>query len=102
MEYFLRASSYVKAENALLALSIAHNPYTKQSKMERLPRHLKRMMRQAKVGEPVGIDMRDGGTVGMTGESLERQMRTLQGMFGPVRRVTLSREEFEKRMRARP
>jgi len=101
MEYFARAVSYHRAEESLVALAIAHNPYVKASKIERLHRHFKRHMRSAQQGEPVGIDMREGGSVGMTGEALERQMGQLGQLFGPVKRVVLSREELAARMRAR-
>jgi hypothetical protein len=102
MEYFARAVAYHRAEESLVALAIAHNPYVKQSKIERLHRHFKRHMRTAQHGEPgMAIDVREGGSVGMTGEALERSMGQLGRLFGPVKRVVLSREEFAARMKAK-
>lgn len=97
LEYFLRATTYVQAENMLMAIAVAHNPYVKSSQVERLPRSLRRAMRAAKEGMP---GANGSGFVPMTGEALERQMGQLRGMFGPVKRITLSPEDFRKRMEA--
>jgi len=100
MEYFLRAASYVRADNLLVEVAIAHNPYAKATKIDRLPRYLRRQMQSARVGEPLDMDARHGGSVGMTGEAIERQLGQLSGLLGKVKRVNLSREEFMKRQRA--
>ena len=93
--------AYQGAEDALVALAIVHNPYAKASKVDRLNRHLRRRMRSAEHGEPQVMNLREGGSVGMTGEALERQVGQLGRLFGPVKRVVLSREEFAARMRAK-
>jgi hypothetical protein len=101
MEYFSRALSFLDADLALLDLAIAHNPYAKANRIERLSRALRRQMRSAEFGEEQPVDARDGRRGGMTGEALEQQAGQISRMFGPIKRVTLSPEEFAARMRAK-
>lgn len=102
LEYFTRAATYVEAEDLLMALSIAHNPYTKQQAVGRLWRTLRGAMRAAKHGMPGMSANGDGRMIPLSGEALERQLGPLTQMLGPVKRVVLSPDDFAKRMRARP
>lgn len=101
LEYFTRAVSWLDTDLALLDLAIAHNPFAKPNRVDRLPRSLRRRLRSLEFGDELPVDTRDGGRAGMTGESLEQQAGQISRVFGPIKRVTLSPEEFAKRMQAR-
>jgi hypothetical protein len=92
IDYYGRALVYLTAQEDLVRLAIAHNPYSdNKMKAGRLGRELKRLMRDAERGY-------DAAQQPATAADVEQMIGRMASVFGPVKRIQLSPDEFKAKM----